>query len=60
MISKEALLATINAMPDQISLDELVEKLLLLEKIGAALEQSDKNQVLSTKEARQHLEKWLR
>ena len=60
MISKEKLLETIKEMPELFSIDELADKIILLNKIDIALEQSKNNEVKSAEDARQQLQKWLR
>lgn len=45
-------------MPDQFSIDELMDKLILLQKIETGLEQSKKDEVYTTKEAKEMLKKW--
>jgi hypothetical protein len=59
MLTKEKLLESINDMPDKIVLDDLLDRILLLEKIEIGLEQSQKNQVKSTEQAKKILEEWL-
>jgi len=59
MLTKEKLLQTIKEMPDQFSIDELIDKVILLQKVELGLEQSKNNQVHSTAEAKKQLKKWL-
>jgi hypothetical protein len=58
-ISKEKLIETIKDLPDTFSLDELFERLILLQKIESGMEQSKSDQVLSTADARAKLSQWL-
>ena len=60
VISKAFLLAVIQEMPDKFSIDELLDKLLLLQKLEIAIEQSKRNEGMSLEEARKHHEKWLK
>jgi hypothetical protein len=60
MISKEKLLETIKEMPEHFSIDELIDKIILINKIEIGLEQSEKNEVKSAEDARQQLQKWLK
>lgn len=46
-------------LPEEFSIDELFERLLVIEKIEIGLQQSTNNDTLSTEEARKQLEKWL-
>lgn len=59
MLTKEKLLETIKGMPDHFSIEELFEKIILLQKIELGIEQSNTNQVYSTSEAKEKLKKWL-
>lgn len=58
-ISKEKLIETIKDLPDTFSIDELFERLILLQKIESGMEQSKSDQVLSTADARAKLSQWL-
>ena len=60
MINKEKLLTSIKDLPDQISMDELLDRILLLEKIDLGLSQANNGKVNSTEEAKQKLKKWLK
>jgi len=40
-------------MPEKFSIDELMDKLILLQKIGKGLEQSKKDEVYTTEEAKE-------
>jgi hypothetical protein len=59
MLSKEKILQSIKELPDQFSLEELFERIILLQKIELGLEQSKNGQVLTTQQAREKLKKWL-
>ncbi|MBC8082992.1 MAG: hypothetical protein H7Z21_07250 [Hymenobacter sp.] len=58
MITKEKVLHSLQDMPEQFSIDELMEKLLIIEKIERGLAQVEKGEVYSTDEARQMLKQW--
>ncbi len=45
-------------MPDKFSIDDLMDKLILLQKIQVGLEQSEKGQVYTVDEAKEMLKKW--
>lgn len=59
MITKEKLLQSINDMPDKFSIDDVLERIVLLNKVETGLEQSQKGKTSSTKEAKENLKKWL-
>lgn len=59
MLTKEKLLQTLRDLPDKFSVEELFERVILLQKIELGMEQSDKGEVYSTIEAKEKLKKWL-
>jgi len=60
MLTKEQIIATIDNMPDNVTIDELIDKLIFINKVQTGLEQSEKGNVVTTEEAKQKLSKWLR
>lgn len=59
MLTKEKLLATIKELPDEFSVEELFERIILLQKVEIGLEQSKKGEGFTTAEARKKLQRWL-
>ena len=60
MVLKSKVIETINQLPDQFSIDELVERLIVLEKIEIGLLQVEENKSLSLEEAKERLVKRLK
>ena len=60
MLTKEKVLQLIEYLPNEFSLDDLVEKLILLEKIELGLQQVKEGKVVSNATAKQKLKKWLK
>lgn len=60
MLAKAKVLATIATLPDNFPLDELVERLIVLEKIELGLQQVAEQKVVSNEEAKKRFEKWLK
>ncbi len=60
MITKDKLFKTIEEMPDSFTMDDFLDKILLLQKIETGLRQSENNEVLTTEEAKRELDKWLK
>lgn len=60
MITKQKLLATLKDLPDQFSIDEVIDRIILLQKIEVGLEQSEKGETHSTDQAKTKLNKWLK
>lgn len=59
MLSKEKILQTVKDLPDGFSIEDLFERIVLLQKIDAGLEQSKSGKTVSTEEAKKKLRKWL-
>ena len=60
MLKKEDVLRIVDNLPSQFSLHDIIDELVLIDKINRGVEQSNNGEVLSTEEARQHLSKWLK
>ncbi len=60
LITKAMLLKSIQELPEKFSIDELLERLLLLQKIELGLEQSAAGQGISIEESKKQLERWLK
>ncbi len=59
MVKKESLLKSIEDLPDQFSIDELMDKIIFLHKIENGLEQSKNNQITPNDKVKDELKKWL-
>jgi len=59
MVTKEKLLETIKQLPDKFSVDEIIDRILLLDKIDIGLQQSEDGQITPDEELDQKLPKWL-
>jgi len=60
MLTKEKILQTLKDLPDTFSIDELFDRIVLLNKIEMGLEQSKSDQVNTTEQAKDKLKKWLK
>ena len=60
MLTKEKILQTLKDLPDTFSIDELFDRIVLLNKIEMGLEQSKSGQVNTTDQAKDKLKKWLK
>ena len=58
MITKDQVINSLKEMPTQFSIDELMDKLILLQKIDIGLEQSKQGDVYSSNEAKEMLKQW--
>jgi hypothetical protein len=57
---KEIVLKTAEDLPSGASLDEAMERMLVLYKIEKGIQQANAEQTLSHDEAKQRLQKWLK
>lgn len=60
MFTKTQLLSAVEAMPEKVSIDQLIDHLLFLEKVQRGLDESERNEVLSQAEAKEKLGRWLK
>jgi len=59
MLTRTQVFDTLEAMPEQFSLDDFFDKLLFINKVEIGLSQSANKQVNSREQAKQKLSKWL-
>ena len=60
MLTREEVIKSINELPEEFSFDEILDRLLLLDKIEIGLEQSQSGNTMSTEEAKKQLAKWFK
>ena len=59
MLAKNVVLDTINNFPERFSMDDLFEKMYVIEKIENGLSQSKNNQTISETELDEEIKKWF-
>jgi hypothetical protein len=59
-MTKQNLAQLVEHLPENFSLEEVVDRIILLFKIEKGFEQSELKNTVSTKEAREKLKSWLR
>jgi len=59
MLTKTKVLESMKQLPDNFTIDELIDHLVFIQKVEIGLEQSDKDQVSNTDEVKKKLDKWL-
>jgi hypothetical protein len=59
MIKKTKVREQLDSLPEEFALDELIEKLILIEKIERGLKQSENNEVISEDDLDDEIEKWF-
>jgi hypothetical protein len=60
MLKKERVLDIVKALPDNFSAEELIDRIILLEKIETGLTQVANGEVVSDEELDERLAKWLK
>jgi hypothetical protein len=58
-MKKSAVLDVVSKLPDEVSVDEVIERLIIVEKIDKGQQQVKDNKVRSEEQAREKLNKWL-
>jgi hypothetical protein len=58
MLTKEKLSKTINNLPDKFTIDELIDKLIFMEKVEEGLKQSDEGKVITNEDVKLMIDKW--
>lgn len=59
MLTKTQVLENIKDLPDKFSIEELMDKIILLQKIEIGLEQSKNDQITPDNQLDEKLKKWL-
>jgi hypothetical protein len=59
MLTKTQVFNTVEKMPEQFSVDQLLDKLLFINKVEIGLSQSTNGQIKTKEQAKQKLSKWL-
>ncbi len=60
MITKTKLLKSIKDLPNEFTVEDIIDRIILLQKIDIGIEESDKNLVFSSIVAKKKLKKWLK
>ena len=57
-MKREKVIDTVNNLPQEFELDELLEKLILVEKVENGLKQLESNQVIPHEQVKEIAKKW--
>ncbi len=60
MLTKEKIIETIDLLPDNISIDEVINRIILLDKIEQGLNDVKEGNIYTTEEVEEKLNKWLK
>lgn len=58
MVTREKVLEAVKNMPKEFSIDDLMDKLLLLNKIEIGLDQSKNGETFTAEEAKKMIKEW--
>lgn len=58
MLTKEKLNKTISNLPESFTIDELIDQLIFIEKVGEGIQQSDEGKVISNEDVKLIIDKW--
>ena len=57
-MNKDKVLDTIKSLPQEFELDELLEKLIFVEKVDAGLAQAEQGKIISHDKVKEAVKKW--
>ena len=60
MLSRTQVFNTVERLPEQFSIDQLIDKLIFIDKVEIGLEQSMLGNVNTKEQTKQKLSKWLK
>ena len=60
MLSKSKVQKTIDRLPDKFTVDQIVEELVVLDKIEEGLKDVEEGRVFTTDQVKEELKKWLK
>ena len=60
MLTKEKIHFTIDKLPDNLTIDQVIEELILLDKIEQGIKDADEGRVFTTEEVKEKLNTWLK
>ena len=60
MLTKEKLHFTIDRLPDNLTLDQVIDEMILLDKIDQGIIDANEGYVFTTDEVKEKLTKWLK
>ena len=60
MTTKEKMLQMVEALPENASVEDAMERLLLLAKVERGLQQADAGQLIPHEKVKERLTKWLK
>jgi len=59
MTTRDKVISGLSKLPDNVTIDDILDQIILVEKIEKGIDQSNKNQIIPDEELEQRLGKWL-
>jgi hypothetical protein len=60
MITKTQIISTLDKLPENLTIDQLIDQLIFLEKVQKGLDDSTQGRINTKAEAKQKLKGWLK
>jgi predicted transcriptional regulator len=60
MITKTQIKNTLDSLPENVTVEQVIEHLIFLDKVQKGLDDSEKGRINTVEEAEQKLKKWLK
>jgi hypothetical protein len=60
MISKAKLIEQIDKFPNELSIDDLIDRLVFIDKLEQRIQESNENEVISEKEMEVEMKSWFK
>ena len=60
MITKTLIKNTLDSLPENVTIEQVIEHLIFLDKVQKGLDDSEKGKINTVEEAKQKLNKWLK
>ena len=60
MLTKAKIKKSIDSLPDNLTVDQVIDRIILLDKIEQGLKDVEEGKVFTTEEAKVKLNKWLK
>lgn len=60
MLTKDKIKKSLDTLPDDITVDQVIDRIIMLDKVDQGLTDVEKGNVYTTKELKSKLRKWLK
>jgi predicted transcriptional regulator len=60
MLTKDKIIKSINSLPDNLTVDQVIDRIIMLDKIEQGLKDVESGNLYTTEEVKTKLNKWLK